>query len=346
MTVNIGLVTSDALVLGCDSVASTTGYYLDPMRCEFELDENGAATVDADGRFRIKFTFEDMRPVVTSAWGGVTKMFQIHPDPSPVVAVTAGLAKLQDRSIASLADEFYRTRVEAAATKSGKGRLINVEPICRAFLRFMRTKYQAHYKDSPLPEHLRQGPEFLIGGIGRDDSFPSLYRVSIQRNTVTCDFKGGATGVSWGGQSDAVERFIRGYDGSMRDQVESEVEAVLREHSEKTDTYIAELVNSILDKLKRKLPKGVQLKPPALGEVALDWDRFRVPIDYANLPLQEAVNFVSALVMSQASRARFAIGVATVGGRTHVGVITKAKGYRNLNEPELVHRFTGLSADA
>jgi hypothetical protein len=31
MTVNIGLVTSDDVVLGCDSVASTTDYFLDPI---------------------------------------------------------------------------------------------------------------------------------------------------------------------------------------------------------------------------------------------------------------------------------------------------------------------------
>ena len=45
-------------------------------------------------------------------------------------------------------------------------------------------------------------------------------------------------------------------------------------------------------------------------------------IDYANLPHQEAINFVSFLVLLQDGRARFGRGVPTVGGRTHIGIIT------------------------
>ena len=119
----------------------------------------------------------------------------------------------------------------------------------------------------------------------------------------------------------------------------------LQAHSIKTQTYVTDLVNRILDKLQQQLPKGVKINTPKVGTVGLDWDQFAVPIDYPNLPLQEAVNFVSAMVMSQASRSRFARGVATVGGRTHIGVVTKAGGFKVLNEPELVHRFTGLGDD-
>jgi hypothetical protein len=47
----------------------------------------------------------------------------------------------------------------------------------------------------------------------------------------------------------------------------------------------------------------------------------------------------------QAGKSRFARGVATVGGRTHIGVITKDKGYAQLNEPELAHHYTGFADD-
>ena len=76
MTVNIGLITSDALVLGCDSVASATEPLLDPFRF-LETGKDGKVVPDEHGKFTAKFSFGDVQRVVTSAWGGVTKMFQI-----------------------------------------------------------------------------------------------------------------------------------------------------------------------------------------------------------------------------------------------------------------------------
>ena len=105
------MVTSDALVLSCDSIASVTEPLLSPFGF-LECDANGELKLDADGKFTAKFDYQDLQQRVTSAWGGVTKMFQIHPDPSPVVAVTAGTARLLDRSIASHAGEFLQETPE------------------------------------------------------------------------------------------------------------------------------------------------------------------------------------------------------------------------------------------
>jgi hypothetical protein len=112
MTINIGLVTSDALVLGCDSIASNAQYYVDPFKIGWETDASGKVIQDADGRLTLKVGFQDFEQLVTNAWGGVTKMFQIADLPSPMVAVTAGLAKLRDRPIAGYASEFLATHKE------------------------------------------------------------------------------------------------------------------------------------------------------------------------------------------------------------------------------------------
>jgi hypothetical protein len=44
----------------------------------------------------------------------------------------------------------------------------------------------------------------------------------------------------------------------------------------------------------------------------------------------------------QSGKSKFAVGVPTVGGRTHVGVITRHEGFRMLSEPELRHRPVGF----
>jgi len=344
MTVNIGLVTSDAVVLGCDSVASTSNYFLDPIALPWIEGPDGKPLKDANGKFSLNFDFNDYQYVVTNAWGGVTKLFQIHGNPSPVVAVTAGLAKLKDRPIASWAGEFLAQH--AKRTK----KLVKVDVICDQFMSFMRAKYLEHYKGSELPERFREGPEFLVGGFGRDDDFPSLYRVSISENKMQCEFGGpttGAhrTGIAWNGQSDAVERFVRGYDSRVKGSVEERIAAELKSHGIAAATYVTETINKLMDALGQTIPTDFKLDIPALKGITLDWRTSAIDCDYANLPIQEAVNFASFLVLMQAGRSRFARGIPTVGGRTHVGVITKDKGFQPLNEPNLAHQYTGFTDD-
>ena len=70
-----------------------------------------------------------------------------------------------------------------------------------------------------------------------------------------------------------------------------------------------------------------------------------LPFLCKNLPLQDAIDFAAFLVNMQSGRSKFVPGVATVGGRTHIGVITKGNGFKMLNELELSHRNTGFTYD-
>lgn len=343
MTTNVALVTDDAIVLGCDSIASMSGVYLDPFSIEWEKDSDGKIVRDEKGKFSLRFDRSNFQNLVTDTWGGVTKLFQIHPDPSPFAAVTSGLAKLNDRPIASLAGEFYRKR------KNAKGRKAALPTtIAHEFLTFIRTHYDEHYKDSEFPEDYREGPEFLLGGYGKEDESPSLFRIDVKGNKVVevnSPRTKSHTGLSWNAQSDAVERFIRGCDTSLTNDISRTIERQLKEHSRSVNEYVTTTVNSILEKLNQQLPDGIEIKPPELSEIELNWKRHKLNISYANMPLQEAINFVGFLVHLESGRSRFDSGVGTVGGRTHIGVITKDSGFRVLNEPDLVHRHTGFGDD-
>jgi hypothetical protein len=344
MTINIGLVTSDLVVLGCDSVASTADLYLDPFSLDWEKDDNGEVAQDANGKYGLKFSYGDLEQIITNAWGGVTKMFQVNPVPSPMVAVTAGLAKLKDRPISSLGAEFLAAQVKRQKAKKGKPPA-DCKTICEDFLKFMRERYHAHYVESPIPLEYREGPEFLVGGFGRDDDFPSLYRVNVQKQSIDLEFGDGHCGVAWNGQSDSVERFIRGFDSHIRSAIERRIKDELGGHAEKVKQYVAATVNAILDKLGKQMPEEIKIDIPELPAIPIEWKKYRLSVDYANLPHQEAVNFVSFLVNVQAGKGRFARGIATVGGRTHIGVVTKAE-FTLLNEPQLAHRYTGFGDDS
>jgi hypothetical protein len=169
--------------------------------------------------------------------------------------------------------------------------------------------------------------------------------VTVRQNRIVSEFRDGKSGVSWNGQADAVERFIRGYDGPLRDEIESCVVAELQKYREQITQRAAEIVNNVLAGLKVTMPDGVDVTIPDPSKVNLPWEHYRTSIPYGNLPLQEAINSVSFLVNLQAGKARFARGVATVGGRVHIGVVTKNNGFDLLNEPQLVHRYTGFGDD-
>ena len=83
-------------------------------------------------------------------------------------------------------------------------------------------------------------------------------------------------------------------------------------------------------------------KLPAAPEIAIPWHRYHCDIACGNLPLQDAVDLAAFLVSLQSGMSKFAVGVPTVGGRTHVGVVTRHEGFRMLSEPELRHTHVGF----
>lgn len=268
-------------------------------------------------------------------------MFHLCGDGCHVGAVTAGLAVLNGRTIASAASDFAAKQ----ARRKGAARPKTVKKVADEFLTFMRVEYDEHYKASKMPANLREGPEFLLGGYSQNEKFPSLYRILVKENLVQDEFVSGDSGLAWNAQSDAVERIMRGYDRNLRSEIEKRLDHAIKAFQANMNTEVLRIIEDILAKLNVGMPEGVDTTLPTQVTMTPAWDDAKLRIPYSGLPLQEAVNFVSYLIFMQAGKSRFVRGVATVGGRTHIGVITKDKGFRQLNEPELTHRFTGFADD-
>ena len=333
MTVNVALVTSEALILGCDSIASTRGYYLNPFKFPLEPDE--------EGKYVLKFTFDDIERPVVDVRSGVTKMFPIHEGESPVAAVTSGVAKLNDKTMRAIAEEYLRRRAGMSKT------LVNVHAIANDFLRFVRKEYEDNYKDSELKEPFWDGPEFLVGGFGRDDSFPSLFRIRVKENEIFPHFTrdrgaNDGAGIAWNGQASAVERWAKGYDVRLT----AKINDAFDQHRKDMTEVMIRVLAEILEKLEAEMPGGVETTLPDKPDLDAIWSAVNLPIDYSNLPEQDGVELVAHLVNMQSGRDKFASGVATVGGRTHIGIVTKSKGFRMLNEPEVVHQHVGFGDHA
>lgn len=339
MTINVGLVTSDALIFGCDSVGSATRKLIDPFKAGFALAGNNRPMQDKDGNLLVAVKPENFEDVVWDVLPGIRKMFQIHDcgNGTVVAATTAGLAKLCGRTIGSLADEY------AARASSRSQPFVNVSAVANDFMRFMSRKYEEHHRETKVPRQYWDDLYFLVGGIGRDDDMGSLYRIMVKDRVVDGQFEAGTHGIAWAGQAESVERIIRGYDSRLRYSIESKLRQVLDSHHTKVNERVVEIIEKILDHLEADIPDDLDVQLPGQPSADLSWEASTLDIDYANLPLQYAVDFVSFLVMTQAGPQRFSRGIATVGGRTHVGVIEKGRPFRMLDEQTIELRHTGFS---
>jgi hypothetical protein len=91
------------------------------------------------------------------------------------------------------------------------------------------------------------------------------------------------------------------------------------------------------------IPDGAKFNFEEVLPPADSWNTFWVDIDYRNLPVQYAIDLASLLVNIQSGMQHFSTGIATVGGRTHVGVLQRNSPFRKLKEPKLAHAHTGYS---
>lgn len=339
MTINVAVITSEAVVLGCDSVSSSLQYFIDPFNF-LDRTPEGDIVADAQGQWTARFDPQHVMNVVTHARSGVTKMFRLCGDHNPVAATTAGLAALGGKSISNLVSDYCR--------QSFASQHVTVRSVIDEFAAFMRERYDEHYAQDGTPESYRHDVEFLIGGHGSSEAFPSVFRVNLQSEDgqpIIRSVYGAAeglsrTGIAWAGQADAVERLIFGFDRGIRQIVENTVSDHLARMHQQMSQRVMGIVEDTLQALQSPLPPGVDTQLPQLEPVALPWTAAQIEIDVANMPLQDAIELASFLVNLQSGKSIFARGVPTVGGRTHIGLLQRS-GFTMLNEPALVHRNVG-----
>ena len=295
---------------------------------------------DKDGNLTIPFKPELFQTVVVDVMPGVAKMFKVYDrNDTFVAATTTGMAALNDRAISAHASDFV-------THQSGlKSEFANVNAVVAAFAKHVNKAYEQHYSSSRVNRDYWGDLDFLLGGYGKHDNMPCLFRLNIKQNMIKESFSCGQHGVAWAGQSDSVERVIRGYDSILRFSIEDRVNAEFDKYRGRMAGKLVDIVNAVLKDVGANIPEDIDLTLPGPPRADLEWESAHLTIPYGSLATQRAVDFVSFLVMLQSGPQRFSTGIATVGGRTHVGVVTQT-GFELLNEPELDHSHTGFSDDS
>ena len=261
MTVCVAVCVHDGIVFAADSATSLVG-------------------VDGAGR-----------SIVERVYRYGNKVFNLDKR-LPIVAMTAGLGAIGNAPIHSLAKDFRRELKSGGAYKIDPDnyKLSDIVDKARDFL------FEKKYRTGPTiaGDHELQ---FWVGGYSSGSDVHELYRITISNGN--CDAPetlctGGHCDIFWGGQPDAINRILVGWDQSL---VES-----LR------------LVGVPDDQM-----------PALLAHIRT---RTTAPLMHPGMPMQDAIELGDFLVETTKGFVRFLPGADTVGGETDIAVVTRHERFK------------------
>lgn len=348
MTTNVVVATYHGVVLGCDSLSSIVERAYFPFRNDnaFARDVDGNLMLDAEGRPLLVYSEQQIISTPTNVMGGVRKMFLLYETSNPddvvcsVAATTSGLGTLNGVVIAEVADRFRRlVRTERREYQSA-------DEVVADFCAFVRPLWELQVGYQNVSDEMRpylDDLQFLVSGYGPNDDYIKVFRISISKGSQPEIFtEPPHCSAAWAGQANAIASLVNGFNPGTNWAVNRAMSDALRRQRE---TVIA----SVLDRLRTQ---GVEIPDPFEAEIdaeipgELPWFDGAPNIDWANLPVQSAVDLASTLVNAETAIQKFAMGIATVGGRTRIGLMRRGMPFASLNEPEIIHHHVGYNHDA
>lgn len=347
MTINVVVATFHGVVLGCDSLSSNIEHAFFPFRnnATFAQGADGELLRDEAGNLLIPYQDDQLVPTATNVVGGVQKMFVLYEGPTPdnidvsVAAITSGLATLSGQVISEIAHRFQKGCINGAANYA------SAREVAEAFLAFIRPLWEVQVGFLATQEDMRTflpDLNFLIGGYGPDDAYIKVFRVSVRAQTIEETFpEAPHCSAAWAGQSNSVASLVNGENHVVVRQVSKAIVEALA--AQRTS-----IVESIFQQLRARgvvIPEPFEVEFEEQIPPALPWNRGGPNIDWANLPVQSAVDLVSTLVNAESGIQRFSNGIPMVGGRTRIGLLRRGVSFEFLNEPQIVHSHTGFHND-
>lgn len=341
LTINVAIATYDAIVLGCDSLSSVVERAIFPFRenSAFALDANGNQIRDADGNLVVALRQDQLAYTATSVMGGVRKMFVLYEDANgqcdcSVAAVTSGMATIDGVTIAEHANRYR------LALMRDKVRFGTVEEAAAHFLAHVRVLWENEYVRLGYTHPSQAALHFLVAGYCGEDARFKIFRISVEENQSKDQLAHEPfTGAAWDGQSNFAARLLMGVDPNLQDQVNRGIVDALRAQRESLLKSFTEAIAAAgIADLELELNETLPAAPP--------WSSAIAPIDWGNMPVQTAVELVSALVNTESGMQKFVQGIPVVGGRTRIGLLRRNTPFAMLNEPALTHAHTGYQTDA
>lgn len=328
MTSLVALATKDALVLGCDSLGTTTKSIIDPIdlidffdaKKDFELkkDEKGNPILKD-----FKTLYGKVKSLPYTHMTHMSKIFSLSPLEMGIM--TTGIASIGKRTIKSLIEEFKSK--EPAFRSKPKPKNYTVKSIAKKILDFITKKYEDIYPD----EQQRPVLEFILGGYDKKNPIPEIVRIKFPKKEIEDTLKKGGFGIVFGGQMKEIQRIVFGTDWGNKLALKKRHIELLRKYREKMNEYLRkENITIIIPEINIEEVKELDI-------FSNDWDLEGFNANWGDFSEQNAIECVDFFVNIMIKSQQFSEGMPTVGGEVHIALITKTNGFRFISKEEYCH---------
>lgn len=323
MTTLVALSTKDALVMGCDSLASVTRPLIDPLSLVeyFDGGDDWKLKLDKDGKPLLSDWYKLYEKTEIIPYSNMTHVSKIFSLPNlPIGLLTTGIASIGERTIKSLINEFKSSNTFSYK----KGGYRKIKTISSQLLKFLWGNYCVQYPDP----NSRPVLELIIGGYDFASPIPTIYRIKVNENKVEDtipDF-----GMVFGGQMDEIQRIVFGTNAANKARIAQRSGEML------------EIYHGILLQTLREKKMDIDLPPPLtfidkLGIFEGGWDLLGFDANWGDFSEQNAIECVDFFINIMIKSQQFSSRMPTVGGEVHIGLITKEGGFRFVSREELSH---------
>lgn len=210
----------------------------------------------------------------------------------PVVAMTSGLGAIGNAPIHSLAKDLRREFKTDGSKFQLNPEKYTVTEIAQKAHDFL---YGERYLAAPkiAGDH---SLEFWIGGYSSHSDVHELFKITVENGSAKIEVlcQNGACELFWGGQPNAINRLVIGYD------------------------------NTLVESLRQVGVSDVDL--PGLMQTIRS--NTEAPLMHPGMPVQDAIELCNFLVETTKGFVRFLPGADIVGGEVDIAVVTRHERFK------------------
>jgi hypothetical protein len=323
MTTILSLAARDFIVVGCDSLATTSDDLIFPYELTSTFfDQNGALKLDADGKPLLQSTTQiwNMRKSMpVNQLPSVTKLYDLAP--MRACLLFAGASRIGNTTIWNLVDTF-KSDPEVKKRKAN----YTMGWLAQKLRAFIEDVYQREIK----LEWMRPEMEILLSGYSVKHRDPEVWRLAFSykrdKAKFECDVSNavprGQFNLIFGGQYDVIQRVVNGIDWASYWSLRERTAKALHEYHDEIQAQIHAIDPAITLTKPDFWEKKYNIFGDDNGGVT------RIFADAGSLSEQAGIDFVYFLIDVMIKAQEFSSSIATVGGKIHVAMLTKSTKFK------------------